>query len=99
MAILSGSVKGTDKGSRGGLLVRQAQLILLLFDSSSTLSNWGRINNSAVKEQQEVVRDVKAMQWKKKEEKMLEMTMTRSTKQTWDEVCSCKAQTTSNNQQ
>jgi hypothetical protein len=44
--------------------------------------------------------DVKAMRRKKKKEKMLEMTMTRTTKQKYEGVRSCcKAQTTSNNQQ
>jgi hypothetical protein len=53
-----------------------------------------------VKEQQEVREDVKAMRWKKKKAKMLEMTTTRTTKQKYEGVPSCcKAQTTSNNQQ
>jgi hypothetical protein len=53
------------------------------------------------KVRQEVAReDVKAIQSKKKEEKVLEMTMTHTTKQKYEDVCSChKAQTTSNNQQ
>jgi hypothetical protein len=68
---------------------------------SATCTLVARLVVYNVKERQEVVReDVKAMQSKKKEEKVLEMTMTCTTKQKYEDVCSCcKAQTTSNNQQ
>jgi hypothetical protein len=107
---LSGSVRGIDEGTcllllwKTGREVAQSKAstkVLQVAWESATCTFVVQLVVYNVKEQQEVVReDVKAMQSKKKEEKVLEMTTTRTTKQKYEDVCSHhKAQTPSNNQQ